>query len=69
VLATALLGGVWAVWHLPLAFVDPRFPHGFTSTAPQILLAAVAILIVASRALLAYDAAPERGPDKQPAGG
>ena len=135
VLATALLGGVWALWHLPLAFVDPRFPHGFTSAAPQILLAlltmftiffyafiytwvynatrsvllcmllhgsfnatigllpasfevlqrgtyvallvvqnvtllaAVAILIVASRGLLAYDAAPERGPDEQPAGG
>jgi len=135
VLATVLLGGVWAAWHLPLAFVDPRFPHGFTSAAPQILLAlltmltiffyaffytwvynatrsvllcmllhgsfnaaigllpasfevlqrgtymallvvqnvtllgAVAILIVASRGLLAYDAAPERGPDEQPAGG
>jgi hypothetical protein len=33
------------------------------------LLAAVVILIVASRGLLAYDAAPERGPDEQPAGG
>jgi len=129
VLATALLGGVWAAWHLPLAFVDPRFPHGFTSAAPQILLAlltmltiffyaffytwvynatrsvllcmllhgsfnaaigllpasfealqrgtyvallvvqnvsllaAVAILIVATRGLLAYDAAPERSTD------
>ena len=30
------------------------------------LLAAVAILIVASRVLLAYDAAPERGPTSSP---
>jgi uncharacterized protein len=33
-LATALLGFVWAMWHLPLVCVDPRFPHGFTSIAP-----------------------------------
>lgn len=46
VLATALLGGVWAAWHLPLAFVDPRFPHGFTSAAPQILLALLTMLTI-----------------------
>jgi len=46
VLATALLGGVWATWHLPLAFVDPRFPHGFTSAAPQILLALLTMLTI-----------------------
>jgi hypothetical protein len=32
------------------------------------LLAAVVILIAVTRGLLAYDAAPERGPDEQPAG-
>jgi membrane protease YdiL (CAAX protease family) len=37
--ATLLLGTVWALWHLPLAWVDPRFPHGFTTLAPLVLLA------------------------------
>lgn len=46
VLATALLGFVWAMWHLPLALVDPRFPHGFTSIAPQILLALLTMLTI-----------------------
>jgi hypothetical protein len=45
-LATALLGFVWAMWHLPLVFVDPRFPHGFTSIAPQILLALLTMLTI-----------------------
>ena len=45
-LATALLGFVWAMWHLPLVFVDPRFPHGFTSIAPQILLAFLTMLTI-----------------------
>ena len=46
VLATALLGGVWAAWHLPLALVDPRFAHGFTSAPPQILLALLTMLTI-----------------------
>jgi uncharacterized protein len=46
VLATALLGFVWAMWHLPLVFVDPRFPHGFTSVAPQVLLALLTMLTI-----------------------
>jgi uncharacterized protein len=45
-LATALLGFVWAMWHLPLVCVDPRFPHGFTSIAPQILLALLTLLTI-----------------------
>jgi membrane protease YdiL (CAAX protease family) len=44
--ATALLGFVWAMWHLPLVFVDPRFPHGFTSVAPQVLLALLTMLTI-----------------------
>ena len=46
VLATALLGLVWAMWHLPLVFVDPRFAHGFTSLAPQILLAVLTMITI-----------------------
>jgi membrane protease YdiL (CAAX protease family) len=46
VLATVVLGFVWAMWHLPLVFVDPRFPHGFTSVAPQILLALLTMLTI-----------------------
>src|SRR5215212_3894409 len=46
VLATALLGFVWAMWHLPLVFVDPSFSHGFTSVAPQILLALLTMLTI-----------------------
>jgi membrane protease YdiL (CAAX protease family) len=45
-LATTLLGFVWATWHLPLVFVDPRFPHGFVSIAPQILLALLTMLTI-----------------------
>ena len=46
VLATALLGFVWAMWHLPLVFVDPRFPHGFTSVVPQVLLALLTMITI-----------------------
>ena len=46
VLATALLGFLWAMWHLPLVFVDPRFSHGFTSLAPQVLLALLTMLTI-----------------------
>ena len=34
-LATVLLGFVWAMWHLPLALVDPRFAHGFPGGSPE----------------------------------
>lgn len=47
VATTAVLGGVWATWHLPLVFVDPRFSHGFASVAPQVLLAALTMLTIA----------------------
>jgi len=46
VLATALLGFVWAMWHLPLVFVDPRFSHGFTSVAPQVVLALLTMVTI-----------------------
>ena len=42
--ATLLLGLLWALWHLPLVLVDPRFPHGFTSLAPLVLLAVLTLL-------------------------
>jgi membrane protease YdiL (CAAX protease family) len=50
VLATVVLGLVWAVWHLPLVFVDPRFAHGFTSLAPQVLLALLTMVTIFSYA-------------------
>lgn len=46
VLATAVLGFVWALWHLPLVLVDPRFAHGFTTPAPQVLLALLTMLTI-----------------------
>jgi membrane protease YdiL (CAAX protease family) len=46
VVATLVLGGLWAVWHLPLVFVDPRFSHGFVSVAPQVLIAALTMLTI-----------------------
>jgi len=51
VLATAVLGFLWAFWHFPLVFIDGRFPHGFTSIAPLVLLA---ILTVVGIALMAF---------------
>jgi len=44
VVATLLLGLLWALWHLPLVLVDPRFPHGFTSLVPLMLLALLTLL-------------------------
>jgi membrane protease YdiL (CAAX protease family) len=44
VAATLVLGGLWALWHLPLAWVDPRFGHGFVDAAPQVLLALLTLL-------------------------
>jgi membrane protease YdiL (CAAX protease family) len=51
VAATALLGLLWAVWHLPLAGVDARFPHGFTSFPP---LALIAFLTLSGITLMAF---------------
>jgi len=51
VVATAVVGILWAFWHFPLVFVDERFPHGFTSAAPLVLLA---ILTVVGIALMAF---------------
>jgi len=42
--ATLVLGLLWALWHLPLVLVDPRFPHGFTSPAPLVLLALLTLV-------------------------
>ena len=44
VAATLLLGLLWALWHLPLVLVDPRFPHGFTSLAPLVVLALLTLV-------------------------
>ena len=46
VIATVVLGFVWAAWHLPLVFVDWRFSHGFVSVAPQVLLALLTMLTI-----------------------
>ncbi|AGB17484.1 CAAX amino terminal protease family [Halovivax ruber XH-70] len=45
--ATLLLGVVWAVWHLPVFFVDPRSSHGITDPVVLgglVLLTAVGIV-------------------------
>jgi membrane protease YdiL (CAAX protease family) len=47
VVATLLLGLAWAFWHLPLVVVDPRFPHGFTSAMPLVLLAVFTLVGIA----------------------
>ena len=52
VAATAVLGALWGLWHLPLVFVDPRFSHGFASPGPQVLVAALTMLTVALYAFL-----------------
>jgi uncharacterized protein len=51
VAATAVPGLIWALWHFPQVFVDPRFPHGFTSLAPLVLLA---LLTLVGIALMAF---------------
>lgn len=51
VVATLILGLAWAFWHLPLVFVDPRFPHGYTSLAPLVLMA---LLTLVGIALMAF---------------
>ncbi|MGB3635449.1 MAG: CPBP family intramembrane glutamic endopeptidase [Rubrobacteraceae bacterium] len=51
VVATLVLGLAWAFWHLPLVFVDPRFPHGFTSLAPLVFMA---LLTLVGIALMAF---------------
>jgi membrane protease YdiL (CAAX protease family) len=47
VVATVVVGFLWAFWHLPLVFIDERFPHGFTSVAPLVLLAFLTIVGIA----------------------
>jgi uncharacterized protein len=51
VVATVVVGTLWALWHFPLVFIDERFPHGFTSVAPLVLLA---FLTVVGIALMAF---------------
>lgn len=51
VVATLILGLAWAFWHLPLVFEDPRFPHGYTSLAPLVLMA---LLTLVGIALMAF---------------
>jgi membrane protease YdiL (CAAX protease family) len=46
--ATLVLGVVWALWHLPVFFVDPRSSHGITDTVVlggMVLLTAIGIVL------------------------
>ncbi|SER86879.1 CPBP family intramembrane glutamic endopeptidase [Natrinema salaciae] len=46
--ATLLLGTVWAVWHLPVFFVDPRSSHGIADPivlGGMVLLTALGIVL------------------------
>jgi len=46
--ATLLLGGVWATWHLPVFWVDPRSSHGITDPivlVGLVLLTAIGIVL------------------------
>lgn len=52
VVATAVVGILWALWHFPLVFIDERFPHGFTSMAPLVLLAVLTLVGIALMAFL-----------------
>jgi len=45
--ATVVVGLLWAFWHFPLVFIDERFPHRFTSIAPLMLLAFLTIVGIA----------------------
>jgi membrane protease YdiL (CAAX protease family) len=47
VVATVVVGILWAFWHFPLVFIDERFPHGFASVAPLVLLAFLTIVGIA----------------------
>ncbi|MGF1472292.1 MAG: CPBP family intramembrane glutamic endopeptidase [Rubrobacteraceae bacterium] len=47
VVATLILGPLWASWHLPLVLVDPRFPHGYTTLAPLVLMAVLTLIGIA----------------------
>ena len=42
--ATLLLGSVWAFWHLPVFFIDPRSSHGITD--PVVLIGMVILTAV-----------------------
>jgi membrane protease YdiL (CAAX protease family) len=44
--ATLLLGGVWAVWHLPLLFATDHADHGLGATGMTVLAALTLLSIV-----------------------
>ena len=47
VVATVVLGILWAFWHFPLVFIDERFPYGYACVAPLVLLAFLTIVGIA----------------------